>query len=209
MAKQTKNKTGTDDKLEQALDKVNTFSSPSDLKITDMRMAVVCSNYDYPIIKIDTNQGVYGIGEVRDAGHIENALQFKSLLLGQNPLNIDMLFRHIKHYGNWGREGGGVSGIEIALWDLIGKVYGVPCYQFFGGKYRDKVRLYADTPAPTDTTPEGYAKRVLGRKQMGLTFIKFDIGLHLLEGMTDMHIGTPTQCERRRAQPRAHAATAD
>ena len=52
----------------RVLDTVNTHSSPSDLKITDMRVAVVCSNYDYPIIRIDTNQGVYGIGEVRDAG---------------------------------------------------------------------------------------------------------------------------------------------
>ena len=181
--------------VEKALDTVNTRSAPSDLKITDMRIAVVASNYDYPIIRIDTNQGVYGIGEVRDAGHKENALQFKSVLLGQNPLNIDMLFRHIKHYGNWGREGGGVSGIEIALWDLIGKVYGVPCYQFLGGKYRDKVRLYADTPAPTDTSPEGYAKRVLGRKKLGMTFIKFDVGLHLLEGIDGTHIGQPTKHE--------------
>lgn len=181
--------------LEKALDGVNTYSSPSDLKITDMRIAVVCSNYDYPIIKIETNQGVYGIGEVRDAGHKENALQFKSILLGQNPLNIDMIFRHIKRYGNWGREGGGVSGIEIALWDLIGKVYGVPVWQFLGGKYRDKVRLYADTPAPTDTSPEGYARRVIGRKKMGLTFIKFDIGLHLLEGIKGTRIGQPTKHE--------------
>ena len=107
----------------------NTSSSPSDLKITDLRTAVVWSNYDYPILRIDTNQGVYGIGEVRDAGHRENALQFKSFQLGQNPCNIDMIFRAIKHFGNPGREGGGVSGIEIALWDLIGKVYGVPCWQ--------------------------------------------------------------------------------
>ena len=68
----------------RAQDAVNTYSYPSDLKITDMRMAVVCSNYDYPIIRIDTNQGISGIGEVRDAGHKENALQFKHLLLGQN-----------------------------------------------------------------------------------------------------------------------------
>jgi L-alanine-DL-glutamate epimerase-like enolase superfamily enzyme len=154
---------------------VNTYSRPSDIRITDMRIAVVCSNYDYPIIRIDTNQGVYGIGEVRDAGHKENALQFKSMLVGQNPCNIDMIFRAIKRFGNWGREGGGVSGIEIALWDLIGKIYGVPCYQFLGGKYRDKVRLYADTPAPEEATPEGYARRVKGRKDLGLTFIKFDI----------------------------------
>jgi hypothetical protein len=74
-------------------DAVNTYSRPSDLKITDLRVAVVASNYDYPIIRIDTNQGVYGIGEVRDAGHKENALQFKSFLLGQNPCNVDLIFR--------------------------------------------------------------------------------------------------------------------
>ena len=70
---------------EKAFNKINTYSRPSDLKITDMRIAVVCANYDYPIIRIDTNQGIYGLGEVRDAGHKENALQFKSMLLGQNP----------------------------------------------------------------------------------------------------------------------------
>jgi L-alanine-DL-glutamate epimerase-like enolase superfamily enzyme len=154
---------------------INRNSSPSELRITDMRLAVVSSNYDYPIIRIDTNQGIYGIGEVRDAGHKENALQFKNMLVGQNPCNIDMLFRAMKKFGNWGREGGGVSGLELALLDLIGKVYGVPCYQFLGGKYRDKVRLYADTPAPDDSTPAGYARRVQGRKDMGLTYIKFDI----------------------------------
>ena len=177
-------------------DVVNTNSKPSDLKITDMRMAVVCSNYDYPIIRIDTNQGIYGIGEVRDAGHKENALQYKSMLLGQNPCNVDMIFRAIKRYGGSGREGGGVSGIEIALWDLIGKVYGAPCYQFLGGKYRDKIRLYADTPAPKELTPEGYAERVLGRKEMGLTFIKFDVGIHVLRGYVEGGVaGSQTKYE--------------
>ncbi len=180
---------------EQMLDKVNTLSHPTQLKITDLRLAVVCSNYDYPILRIDTNQGIYGIGEVRDAGHAENALQFKSMLLGQNPCNVDMIFRSIKHFGNWGREGGGVSGIELALWDLIGKAYGVPCYQLLGGKYRDKIRIYADTPQPTDLTPEGYARRVLGRKQMGLTFIKFDVGPHLLDDYEDGFIGQATKFE--------------
>lgn len=174
---------------------IRTGSSPSDLKITDMRVAVVCSNYDYPIIRIDTNQGVYGIGEVRDAGHPENALQFKHMLLGQNPCNIDMIFRAIKKFGNWGREGGGVSGIEIALWDLIGKVYGVPCYQFLGGKYRDRVRIYADTPEPEEPTPEAYAQRALGRKQMGLTFIKCDVRMQTLEGIEGGSVGQPTRFE--------------
>ena len=170
---------------EQIQERVNTHSAPSELKITDLRTAVVASNYDYPIIRIDTNQGVYGIGEVRDAGHRENVLQYKSMLLGQNPCNIDMIFRAIKRYGNSGREAGGVCAIEIALWDLIGKVYQVPCYQFFGGKYRDKIRLYADTPQPSEPTPEKYVQTVLGRKAMGLTYIKFDLGLHALEGYVE------------------------
>ena len=178
--------------IERVENAVNTYSRPSDLRITDMRLAVVCSNYDYPIIRIDTNQGVYGIGEVRDAGHKENALQFKSMLLGQNPCNVDMIFRAMKKFGNWGREGGGVSGIELALWDLVGKVYGVPCYQFLGGKYRDKVRLYADTPAPDDPSPAGYARRVQGRKDLGITYIKFDIRPMLWEdapdGMVYQHV---------------------
>ena len=180
------------DRIEGA---INTYSSPSQLKITDMRVAVVASNYDYPIIRIDTNQSVYGIGEVRDAGHPENALQFKSVLLGQNPCNCDMIFRAIKRYGNWGREGGGVSGIEIALWDLIGKVYGVPCYQFLGGKYRDKIRIYADTPEPEEPTPEAYAQRVLGRKQMGLTFIKFDARLQTADEVEGGTVGQRTKHE--------------
>lgn len=184
-----------DKKIGEIVDNaVNTHSRPSDLKITDIRTAVVCSNYDYPIIRIDTNQGICGIGEVRDAGHRENALQYKSILLGQNPCNVDMIFRAIKRYGNWGREGGGVSGIEIALWDLVGKAYGVPCYQFLGGKYRDKIRLYADTPRPEKPTPEGYAKRVLGRKEMGLTYIKFDVGIHVLGGYVEGGVvGKPTK----------------
>ena len=177
-------------------DTVRTASSPSDLKITDLRLAVVASNYDYPILRIDTNQDVYGIGEVRDAGHRENALQCKHFLLGQNPCNVDAIFRHLKHYGNWGREGGGVSGIELALWDLVGKVYGVPCWQLLGGKYRDRVRLYADTPEPDEPTPEAYAELVQGRLDLGLTFIKFDIRMPRYgDDRGDALIGSPTQHE--------------
>ncbi|MFH1085314.1 MAG: mandelate racemase/muconate lactonizing enzyme family protein, partial [Chloroflexota bacterium] len=174
---------------------VNTASRPSDLRITDLRVAVVRSNFDYPIIRLDTNQGVYGLGEVRDAGHRENALQYKSVLLGQNPLNVDFIFQRIKRFGGPAREGGGVSGLEIALWDLAGKVYGAPCYQFFGGKYRDQVRIYADTPQPDAITPEAYTARVMQRKAQGFGFIKFDLGIHDLEEHPGALGGTATRGE--------------
>lgn len=189
---QTADETDPRNRVEDA---ISTASRARDLKITDLRVAVVASNYDYPIIRIDTNQGVYGLGEVRDAGHRENALQFKSMLVGQNPCNVDMIFRAIKHFGNWGREGGGVSGIELALWDLVGKVYGVPCYQLLGGKYRDRVRIYGDTPAPDDETPQGYADAVRTRQDLGLTFIKFDIRPSLFQQADGGLTGRPTEFE--------------
>ncbi|MEO1017729.1 MAG: mandelate racemase/muconate lactonizing enzyme family protein [Pseudomonadota bacterium] len=174
---------------------VNRHSNPSDLRITDMRLAVVLGNLPYPIIKLETNQGVFGLGEVRDGGHAENALQFKHMLLGQNPCDVDMIFRRIKRFGGPGREGGGVSGIEIALWDLVGKVYGVPCYQLLGGKYRERVRIYGDTPAPEKLDAEGYGKAVKSRLDLGLTFIKFDIKPALFEATEDGYVGTKTRYE--------------
>jgi L-alanine-DL-glutamate epimerase-like enolase superfamily enzyme len=180
------------DRVEMA---ISTHSRPSELRVTDMRLAVVEGHCYYPILRIDTNQGIYGLGEVRDGGHAENALQFKHMLIGQNPCNVDFIFKTIRHFGNWGREGGGVSGIEIALWDLVGKIYGVPCYQFFGGKHRDRVRLYGDTPAPKHATPELYAKAVRSRMDMGLTFIKFDVRADLFETTPGGTVGQKTKYE--------------
>ena len=82
------------------------------------------------------------------------------------------------------RAGGGVSGVEIALWDLAGKAYGVPVYQLLGGKYRDKIRMYADTPSSDD--PAVTADRIKSRMEKGFTFVKIDFGLGLLRQYTRM-----------------------
>ena len=170
-------------------------SRPSDLKITDIRIATVMGHGRYPILKIDTNQGVYGLGEVRDAAHPDTALRLKHILVGQNPCNVDYLFKSIKAYGGDSREAGGVCGIEIALMDLVGKVYGVPCYQLIGGKYRDKVRLYGDTPMPKKINAEGYVEVVLRRKALGLTFIKFDLPGELFLSTPGALVGQATKYE--------------
>ena len=132
--------------LAHSTSKVNRHSAPSDLKITDMRYAVVMNgNGRCPVIRIDTNQGIYGLGEVRDGASWRYALFLKSRILGMNPCNVELIFKRIKQFGFHGRQGGGVCAVEMALWDLAGKAYNVPAYQMLGGKYRDKVRLYADT----------------------------------------------------------------
>ena len=130
---------------------VNRSSKPSDLRITDLRIAQIRgAPFQVPIIRIDTNQGLSGYGEVRDGGSPRYALMLKSRLLGQNPCNVERLFRRLKQFGSHGRQGGGVSGVEMALWDLAGKAYEVPVYQMLGGRYRERVRLYADTVISRD-----------------------------------------------------------
>jgi len=168
-----------DETLEALPQNTNTHSKPSDLKITDVRVAVVArAPMTCPLIRIDTNQGIYGLGEVRDGASKNYALVLKSKLLGQNPCNVDHLFRRIKQFGNHARQGGGVSGIEMALWDLAGKAYNVPVYQMLGGKFRDKIRCYADTTESPD--PKVFGQRLKARMDEGFTWLKMDLGVDLV-----------------------------
>ena len=125
---------------------VKRASEPSALTITDLRVAVVeKAPMLCPLIRIDTNQGISGYGEVRDGASETYALFLKSRVVGENPCHIEKVFRKIKQFGGHARQAGGVCGIEMALMDLAGKAWGVPCWQMLGGRHRDSVRLYADT----------------------------------------------------------------
>lgn len=154
---------------------------PSDLRITDIRFADIdgapkrCT-----LLKILTNQGLEGYGEVRDAASKTYALMLKSRLLGENPCNVDKIFRKIKQFGGPSRQGGGVSGVEIALWDLAGKAWGVPLYQLLGGKFRDEIRVYCDTDVEGRHTGADMGRALKKRMEMGFTFLKMDLGIGLL-----------------------------
>jgi L-alanine-DL-glutamate epimerase-like enolase superfamily enzyme len=161
---------------------VNTNSSPSSLRITDLRVATVVKPGPSPctIVRLDTNQGVYGLGEVRDGASPTYALMLKSRVVGENPLRIDYLFRKIKQFGGPARQAGGVVSIEMALWDIAGKVYGAPVYQMLGGKFRDRIRIYADTTESKD--PRVYGQNMKNRKEeMGLTWLKMDLGIDMVQ----------------------------
>ncbi|MEA5016761.1 MAG: mandelate racemase/muconate lactonizing enzyme family protein [Candidatus Limiplasma sp.] len=154
---------------------------PQDLRITDIRF---CDIDHMPkrctLIKIYTNQGLVGYGEVRDAATKTYAAMLKSRLLGENPCNVDKLFRRIKQFGGHSRQGGGVSGVEVALWDLCGKAYNVPVYQLLGGKFRDKVRMYCDTDVDGKHSGRDMGLALKARMDMGFTFLKMDLGIGLL-----------------------------
>jgi L-alanine-DL-glutamate epimerase-like enolase superfamily enzyme len=171
---------------------VKRASEPSALKVTDMRVAVVeKAPMTCPLIRVDTNQGLVGWGEVRDGASETYALVLKSRILGENPCNVDKIFRKVKQFGGQARQAGGVCAVEMAMMDLAGKAWGVPCWQMLGGKFRDRVRLYADTTVHAD--PKEQAKRLLERMSRGITYLKQDFGIGLMRdvpGTLSMPAGT-------------------
>ena len=166
------------------LDHVSTRSSPSKLRITDMRVADIAGAPMHCILlKLFTNQGLVGFGEVRDWSDRSYALQLKDRILGENPCDVDRIFRKIKQFGGHARQGGGVSGVEVALWDLAGKAYGVPVYQMLGGSFRDRIRMYCDTDQSGKGTASDMAEALQRRMRMGFTFLKMDLGIHQLRSV--------------------------
>ena len=164
--------------LEAIPNNVNTYSQPSELRITDMRTVTVHRRH---IIRIDTNQGISGYGEVRDGGSKTYALMLKSRIIGMNPCNVDRIFREIKQFGYHARQAGGVCAVEMACWDLAGKTWGVPCWQMLGGKFRDKIRVYSDTPFSSEPGEQG--RRLKERVERGFTYLKMDLPISLLKGI--------------------------
>ena len=180
--------------MDKSLDQVNTYSSPTELRITDMRIAnLVGVPFPASIIRLDTNQGLCGYGEVRDWASPMYALMLKRQLIGENPCNVDKLFRKIKQFGFHARQAGGVCGVEMALMDLAGKAYSVPAYMLAGGKFRDKVLCYADTDTVRHGTEMG--KRLKARMDRGFKFLKMDVGVELLQTVPGTLISPPGMLE--------------
>ena len=177
-----------EDVVAQSTQKVNRYGAPSDLKITDLRYCLTAVMGGTAIIRIDTNQGVYGLGEVRDAADVRYALMLKSRILGKNPCNVEQIFKSIKQFGGQARQAGGVCAVEIALWDLVGKAYNVPCWQLLGGRYRDKIRIYADTPE--STSPDEQKKLIKYRME--------DQGYTWYGGIWDRWLARPLNHPRER-----------
>jgi L-alanine-DL-glutamate epimerase-like enolase superfamily enzyme len=167
-----------------------------DVEITGIRSMAVAGNFTWGIVRIDTNTDHYGIGETHRAprGLLEFAEGLEHDLVGENPLDVDRLTELFNQsYTNCGRIGQGAwTGIEMALWDLKGKLLDVPVYELLGGKYRDRVRIYNDTHAgeglgkaeagsvdPRDIyTPESYARAAREVVEEGFEALKFDLDVH-------------------------------
>ena len=155
----------------QAVDSAPQASSPSALRITDVKCGYVRGSL---FVKIHTNQGIWGCGEAVDAiqGTYHMVQSFGQRLRNQNPLNVHRLFEQIRKGGVFGGAQSGVfiavlSAVETALWDLAGKALNVPVYQLLGGKFRDRIRVYLDTALYQTKlpTPEQFAQAATQGRQ--------------------------------------------
>src|SRR3954454_11135855 len=125
------------------------------IKITDVKMMIVRGTWDWNLIKIETDSGLYGIGEAYWGWGVKDLVLNKlgPILLGEDPLNVDKLYtKMLMRSAGAGAIAGvtvtAASGIEIALWDLAGRMLQTPVCNLLGGRFRDKVRFYRTNSRP-------------------------------------------------------------
>ena len=152
------------------------------MKITEIRTGELWGHGYSGYVRIYTDAGIVGTGEcIHGGAGIQNIVtSLAPLLLGEDPMNVDRLFetmrrRHVFNGAASGHHVTAMTGIEIALWDLVGRAVGLPVYALLGGKFRDKIRIYADCHAGGDDSPQGNADKAKEVVDLGFTAIKFDI----------------------------------
>jgi len=107
-------------------------------------------NFDWTFVRIETDDGICGLGECFFAPGLTSILRsLEPLLIGEDPRDIHRLFRKLQLAVSGAGSIAGIiynaiSGIEAALWDVLGQSLEVPIYRLLGGKFRDRVRVYAD-----------------------------------------------------------------
>ena len=152
------------------------------MKITHIG-SVLLKPTGWVLIKVKTDEGITGIGEAYHGAGVHQIAVDERLtrpLIGQDPRNVDKLFRDMMSSMSasgfyQGAVMSAISGIESALWDITGQAAGVPIWQLLGGKFRDKIRIYNDCHAGETETPEAYAAKAREVEARGFTAIKFDI----------------------------------
>lgn len=138
------------------------------------------------LVQVETDEGITGFGACSGNGAILEVMierVFKPLLVGTNPLQIEELwetsyFRSVaKEFGSRGLGVVALSGVDIALWDILGKAKGEPVFKLLGGAAREKVPVYATALYPEE--PGEVVKKALAFAQKGFRAAKIKVGFNL------------------------------
>ncbi|MBK8283253.1 MAG: mandelate racemase/muconate lactonizing enzyme family protein [Saprospiraceae bacterium] len=201
-------------KFTEAIRRNEQYSLPSEIKITDIKCGYIRNGHSL-FVKIYTDQGVWGCGEGVDAtpGTYHLVKMMGQRLKGKSPLNVNRLFEDIRKSGFFEGAQSGMfvavlTAVETALWDLAGKILGLPVYQLLGGKFRDKVRVYLDTALyqSQNPKPEEFAEAAKNAVNMGFNAIKFDVDQANDPNKYDRYNWTASPAELRRMVDQISAA---
>jgi len=152
------------------------------VRITDVKTASVrLTYYAAHLVKVTTDAGLWGLGEAYNRGGVVDHIhRIKRHIIGADPLQVDVLWHKMMEagVGEGSRAGslcGAISGIETALWDLAGKILGVPVYVLLGGAFRKKVLIYHDTGSPNRPDPRPWVEEVRRSRALGFRAMKVDL----------------------------------
>jgi galactonate dehydratase len=152
------------------------------MRITAVKTAASQGHGMHLWVKVETDAGITGIGECVHGGVQAIALiqALSEKLVGRDPFAIDALFEELRraHVFDGGFAGAlitALTGIEIALWDLKGKALGVPITELLGGRFRDKIRVYADCEVDPRMDAGEVRKVVDEVRERGFTALKIDV----------------------------------
>jgi galactonate dehydratase len=155
------------------------------MKITAIRGHRVPSALGWPwiLVTVETDAGLTGVGDATNwpgGRAVEGAIaELDGLLRGEDPRRIGPLWTKMQHHltyvGSAGAAVGAIGGVDIALWDIAGKLSGMPVYQLLGGAYRTRIPLYANNWfAGTPREPEAFAEAARRTVSQGYRALKFD-----------------------------------
>ncbi|HUT20933.1 MAG TPA: mandelate racemase/muconate lactonizing enzyme family protein [Anaerolineae bacterium] len=182
------------------------------MKITDVQACVIgrpephSGGSVWTFVRVYTDEGLVGTGECNSAGPAasgfatkEAVLAMRPFLLGRDPMDAGPLYEALRRRGRYGGTSTAplifaITGIETALYDIAGKALGVPVYRLLGGKFRDRIRLYADCHAGESNEPQAYADKAIEVVEEGYSAVKFDVD-HTGVGKLDAHNRTASARE--------------
>ena len=163
------------------------------MKITDVQACVIGRQEEWSggsvwtFVRIYTDEGIVGTGECNSGGPGFSGfatkaalMSMKAWLIGEDPFNINKIYEKLRRVGRYGGSTNpplifALTGIDNALYDIVGKALGVPIYKLLGGKFRDKIRLYADCHAVEHDDAQAYAEKALDVVAQGFSAVKFDV----------------------------------
>ncbi len=164
-------------------------------EITDLDTVVVDGNFPWTIVTVEADDGTVGIGECYPSPGVHEVITdyLRPVLVGETPLDVERLYNLMRESlsgrgSQWGIGTIAISGVEIALWDLAGKLLGQPVWQLLGGKMRDEILVYADCHAgeamvesaeegqeEATYEPDAYAQAARMAVDEGFDLVKFDL----------------------------------